>query len=47
MFADDTNSFYAEKNIKILFDTVNIELQKISPWFISNKCEKNKIIIFS
>ena len=26
MFADDTNLFYAEENIKTLFDTVNIEL---------------------
>ena len=30
MFADDTNLFYAEENIKTLFDTVNIDLQKIS-----------------
>ena len=37
MFADDTNLFYAEENIKTLFDIVNIELQKISQWFISNK----------
>ena len=37
MFANDTNLFYAEKNIKTLFDTDNIELQKISQWFISNK----------
>ena len=29
MFADDTNLFYAEENIKT-FDIVNIELQKIS-----------------
>ena len=26
MFADSTNLFYAEKNIKTLFDTFNIEL---------------------
>ena len=26
MFADDTNLFYAEENIKTLFDTVDIEL---------------------
>ena len=37
MFADDTISFHAEENIKTLFDTVNIELQKVSQWFISNK----------
>ena len=41
MFADDTNLFYAEENIKRLFDTVNIELQKISQWFISNKLSLN------
>ena len=35
MFADDTNLFYAEENMKTLFDTVNIELQKISQCFIS------------
>ena len=40
MFADDT-TFYAEENIKTLFDTVNIELQKISQWFISNKLSLN------
>ena len=29
MFADDTNLFYAEENIKTLFDTVNIEFKKM------------------
>ena len=37
MFADDTNVFYAEENIKILFDTVNIELKRNCQWFIFNK----------
>ena len=41
MFADDTNLFYTEENIKTLFDIVNIELQKISQWFISNKLSLN------
>ena len=41
MFADDTNLFYAEENIKTLFDTVNIELQKVSQWFIYNKLSLN------
>ena len=41
MFADDTNLFYAEENIKTLFDTVNIELQKIRQWFMSNKLSLN------
>ena len=29
MFADDTNLFYAEENVKTLFDTVNIEFKKM------------------
>ena len=41
MFADNTNLFYAEENMKILFDNVSIELQKISQWFISNKLSLN------
>ena len=41
MFADGTNFFYTEENIKTLFDIVNIELQKISQWFISNKLSLN------
>ena len=36
MFADDTNLFFAGKNIKTLFDTTNIELQKIFHWIIYN-----------
>ena len=47
MFADDTNLFYAERDMKKLFETVNNELQKISQWFILNKLSINvtKIII--
>ena len=30
MFADDTNFFYSNKNIKRLFYIVNLELKKIS-----------------
>ena len=41
MFADDTNLFYAERDTKKLFQTVNNELQKISLWFISNKLSIN------
>ena len=44
MFADDTNLFYAEENIKTLFDTVNIDLQKISQWSLSNKLSLNLTI---
>ena len=35
MFGDDTNSYYAEENIKQLFETVNNDLE-ISQWFIPN-----------
>lgn len=35
MFGDDTNSYYAEENIKQLFERVNNDLE-ISQWFISN-----------
>ena len=47
MFADDTNLFYAERDMKKLFKMVNNELQKISRWFILNKLSINvtKIII--
>ena len=41
MFADDTTLFYAERDIKKLFQTVNNELQKISQCFISNKLSIN------
>ena len=41
MFGDDANLFYAEENSKTLFDTFNIELQKISQWLIANKPSRN------
>ena len=41
MFADDTNLFYAERDIKKLVKTVNKESQKISQWFISSKLSIN------
>ena len=37
MFADNTNLFGAVENIRTSFDSVNIELQKISQEFISSK----------
>ena len=37
MFADDTNLFYTNKNIKVLFETVNKELHYVDEWFIANK----------
>ena len=41
MFADNTNLFYEERDIKKLFQTVNNELQGIYQWFISNKLSIN------
>ena len=41
MFADDTNLFYKHKDIKVLFDTVNKELENINEWFISNRLSLN------
>ena len=41
MVVDGTNLFYAEKNIKALFDTVNFKLQEIGQWFILNKLSLN------
>ena len=41
MFADDTNLFHAERDLKKLFQMVNNELQKVSQWFISNKLSIN------
>ena len=37
MLTGNTNLFCAVKNIRTLFDSVNIELQKLSQGFISNK----------
>ena len=41
MFADDTNLFYAHKNLNLLYHTVNSELQKINEWFKANKLSLN------
>ena len=43
-FADDANLFYAEETIKTLFDTVYIDLQKISQRFLYNKLSLNLTI---
>ena len=40
MFADDANLFYINKNIKVLFETVNKELRY--EWFIANKLSLKK-----
>ena len=42
MFADDTNLFFSHKDIKVLFKTVNIELEKTCIWFKANKLSLNE-----
>lgn len=41
MFADDTNLFFSEKNITLLFKSVNRELRCIAEWFKANKLSLN------
>ena len=40
MFVDDTNLFSSHRNIKYLFNNVNLELNKIAVWFKANKLSK-------
>ena len=42
MFADDTNLFLSERNIKKLFSTMNTELTKLNNWFSANKLSLNE-----
>jgi hypothetical protein len=41
MFADDTNLFFTGTDIMKLYETINIELLKISHWFTINKLSLN------
>ena len=41
MFADDTNLFFLNWDILLLFATVNSELSKISQWFLAKKISLN------
>ena len=41
MFADDTNLFLTHKDIIYLFETANLQLERINQWFISNKLSLN------
>ena len=41
MFADDTNLFYTNKSIKVLFETVNKELHYVNEWLMANKLSLN------
>ena len=41
LFADDTNLFFAAKNLKNLEITVNEELSKGNNWLVANKLTLN------
>ena len=41
LFADDTSILYADKNLKSLENTVNIELHNLHNWLTSNKLTLN------
>jgi hypothetical protein len=41
MFADDTNIFFKHKNLSILYNVINTELEKIYVWFKLNKLSLN------
>ena len=50
MFADDSSAFKSGKNLHQLINEINLELNKITIWFRSNKLavniSKTKFIIF-
>ena len=50
LFADDTNILYADKNVKALETTINVELQKLYVWLTANRLtlntKKSKFIVF-
>ena len=41
LFADDTNLFCSYKNLKLMFEVVNNELELVNDWFIANKLSLN------
>ena len=51
MFADGTNFFYTNKNIKVFFETVNKKLHYFNASFLANKLSMNagktKYLFFS
>lgn len=51
LFADDTNIFYSHTDASYLMEVVNLELEKITCWFYTNKLSINvkkfNFIIFS
>ena len=51
LFADDTSLYYSCKNARIIEDTVNRELAKISDWLSANRLSlnvgKSKLLYFT
>ena len=51
LFADDTNAFYSDTNVKALNQTLNNELIKVSKWLQVNKLtlniKKTQVILFN
>ena len=41
MYADDISLFPTYKDISYLFETANLQLERINQWFISNKLSLN------
>ena len=41
LFADDTNIFLSDKDIKTLFCTLNSELKKVNQWLLYNRLTLN------
>ena len=41
LFADDTNLFCSDNNIRTRFETTNQELSQINDWFLANKLSLN------
>ena len=41
LFADDTNLFCSDSNIRVLFEKANQELSQIIDWFLANKLSLN------
>ena len=42
MFVGDMNLFFSHRNIKELFNIVNLELGKVLTWFNAKKLSPNK-----
>ncbi len=40
-FADDTSLYIRDRNLKTLYDRVNVEINKLYQWFYANKLSLN------